>query len=81
MEERLRSQGMWDDRARRLLAYLSRHWSPQLSTTLRWLPSEEDETFAHLVEVLSELAEDPSGRRLRGFVRAVREEECQSLLS
>lgn len=82
LEGRLREEGFWEPRLRRVLHFLTENWTRELEEALRGLPDEDEITLRYVMGQLAWLAEDPTGSRLEQSLEELRElEECEILSS
>jgi len=81
LEERLREEGLWERRLRRVLDFLRENWTRELGEALRGLPDEDEVTLRYVVGQLAWLAEDLTGSRLEEVLDELRELEEFEILS
>ncbi|HAL62047.1 MAG TPA: hypothetical protein DCP08_06540 [Chloroflexi bacterium] len=82
LEERLRQEGLWEARVRRVLHFLRENWTRDLEEALRGLPDEDEVTLRYVMGQLAWLAQDPTRSRLEQSLEELRElEECEILSS
>lgn len=81
LEGRLREEGLWEPRLRRVLHFLGENWTRRLEEALRGLPDEDEVTLRHVMGYLAWLAADPTGSRLEHSLEEVRELEEYEILS
>ena len=81
LEERLREEGLWEPRLRRLFHFLRENWTRDLEEALRGLPDGDEVTLRHVMGYLAWLAQDITGNRLQQALQRLRELEEYEILS